>query len=126
MTYASFFRSLAVALLVAAGGASLAHLLLPLAYAVPFTILTLVLFLLVTLAIFYFGERTADAENKHLFGNVFMASTLVKMLLCGMLVVMYVILARPESKLFIVPFFWLYFVFTGFEVWFLLRLARRA
>ncbi len=124
MTYPHFFRLLAIITAVAVFGAVLCHLLMPIGYAIPFTVLTGVLFAAICVALFYFGERTAGAENKMLFGNVFMGATMVKMMLCGMLVVLYVILGEPTSKLFIVPFFWLYLVFTGFEIFFLMKLSR--
>lgn len=124
MTYARFFRLLAVVTGIAVAGAALCHLLLPIGYALPFTLLTAVLFAGICVALFYFGEKTAGAENKMLFGNVFMGATMAKMLLCGMLVVLYVILGEPASKLFIVPFFWLYLVYTGYEIFFLMKLSR--
>ncbi len=104
-------------------GLSLCHWLLPIDYALPFSVLTLALFLVISIAIFFLGRRSAGAENRMLFSNVFLAATMAKMFLCGMLVVGYVILAQPESKLFIVPFFWLYLVYTGFEVYFLMKLS---
>ena len=109
--------------LLAVIGLALCHWLLPIGYALPFSILTLVLFLVICVAIFFLGRRSAGAENRMLFSNVFMAATMAKMFLCGMLVVGYVILATPTSKLFIVPFFWLYLVYTGFEVYFLMKLS---
>ncbi|WP_116106655.1 hypothetical protein [Lewinella sp. IMCC34191] len=104
-------------------GLALSHWLLPIGYALPFSIITLVLFLGICVALFFLGRRSAGAENRMLFSNVFLAATIAKMFLCGMLVVGYVILAEPTSKLFIVPFFWLYLVYTGFEVYFLMKLS---
>ena len=109
--------------LLALAGLALCHWLLPIDYALPFSVLTLVLFLLVSVGLFFVGRRSAGAKNRLLFGNVFLAATIAKMFLCGMLVVGYVILGEPASKLFIVPFFWLYLVYTGFEVYFLMKLS---
>ena len=109
--------------LLALAGLALCHWLLPIDYALPFSVLTLLLFLGITVALFFVGRRSAGAKNRMLFGNVFLAATIAKMFLCGMLVVGYVILGEPTSKLFIVPFFWLYLVYTGFEVYFLMKLS---
>ena len=110
--------------LLALAGLFLSHWLLPIGYALPFSIVTLLLFLLLCTVIFFLGRRSAGATNRMLFSNVFLAATIAKMFLCGMLVVGYVILGEPESKLFIIPFFWLYLVYTGFEVYFLMKLSR--
>ncbi|MBB4078720.1 hypothetical protein GGR28_001333 [Lewinella aquimaris] len=108
---------------LAALGLATAHLLLSIDYALPFSVGTMLLFVLICVGLFFLGRRSAGAENKHLFSNVFMGATMVKMLLCGMLVVTYVLLGAPPNKLFIVPFFWLYIVYTGFEVYFLMKLS---
>ena len=118
-----FLTLLAAVSLLAVAGAALGHFLLPIGYALPFTVVTVVLFLVICVALFFVGRRSAGAENRMLFGNVFLGATMLKMLLCGMLVVGYVILGRPESKLFIIPFFWSYLVYTGFEVYFLMKLS---
>lgn len=118
-----FFTLLTAATLLAAAGVGLAHFLLPLNYALPFSIATVVLFFVICVSVFFLGRRSAGAENRMLFSNVFLAATMIKMLLCGMLVVGYVILGKPESKLFILPFFWSYLVFTSFEVYFLMKLS---
>jgi F0F1-type ATP synthase assembly protein I len=118
-----FLTLLALVTLVAAIGVAACHLLLNLDYALGFSIGTAVLFIAICTALFFLGRRSAGAENKMLFSNVFLGATLVKMLVCGMLVVGYAILGEPESKLFIVPFFWLYGVYTAFEVYFLMRLS---
>lgn len=123
MLTSRFLALLGGVTLLAAVGVVLSHLLLPIGYALPFTITTMVVFILICVAIFFLGRRSAGAENKLLFSNVFLASTIAKMFICGVLVVGYVVLGEPGSKLFIVPFFWLYMVYTGFEVYFLMKLS---
>ncbi len=123
MLTSRFLLLLAAVTVLAVAGVAACHALLPIGYALPFSIATLLLFLVVSVVIFFLGRRSAGATNKHLFSNVFMGATMVKMLLCGMLVAGYVILGEPASKLFIVPFFWLYLVYTGFEVYFLMKLS---
>ncbi|WP_116125659.1 hypothetical protein [Lewinella sp. IMCC34183] len=118
-----FFLLLAGVTLLAVAGVALSHWLLPIGYALPFSVATLLLFLFLCTVIFFLGRRSAGAANRMLFSNVFLAATMAKMFLCGILVVGYVILGEPESKLFIVPFFWLYLVYTGFEVYFLMKVS---
>ena len=123
MLTSRFFGLLAAVSGLAALGAFVCHWLLAIDYAVPFTIATGLVFAFICVALFFLGRRSAGAENRMLFSNVFLGLTMVKMLLCGMLVVGYVLLGAPANKLFIVPFFWLYLAYTGFEVYFLMKLS---
>lgn len=123
MTYPRFYRLLALATLLVAGGAALAHFSLPLAYALPLTVGTALLLLLLSPVIFWLGKRTVRAENKYLFGNMFMGVTALKLVLCGGLIVGYILLAKPENKFFVVPFFFTYLVYTALEMFFLIKLA---
>jgi hypothetical protein len=52
-----------------------------------------------------------------------MGITMVKLFLCGGTMVAYVVLAEPENKLFVVPFFLSYLVYTSLEVMVLVKLA---
>ena len=124
MTYARFLLLLGLTTVLALAGIFGFHAWLDLDYAWPFSVVTLALFLLISLALFFFGKRTAGATNRHLFGNVFLAGTLLKMMLCGTLLFVYVLLGEPQNKLFVAPFFWQYFLFTGLEVYVLMKLAR--
>ena len=124
MTYAQFFILLGLTTALALAGIFGFHAWLDLDYAWVFSLVTLALFLLVSVVLFFFGKRTAGADNRHLFGNVFLAGTLLKMMLCGTLLFVYVLLGEPRNKLFVAPFFWQYFLFTGLEVYVLMKLAR--
>jgi hypothetical protein len=123
MTNSRFYSLLGIFSLVAILAAAACHYWLPLDYALPLTIGTIVGLLLLTVVIFLISKRTAAAENKHLFGNAFMGITMVKLFLCGGTMVAYVVLAEPENKLFVVPFFLSYLVYTSLEVMVLVKLA---
>ena len=124
MTVRRFYTLLAIFTAVAVAAASAAHLLLSIDYAIPFTAGSFVLFLLVSIGMFHVGKYTAGAENKFLFTNAFMGITLLKLFLCGGIITAYAILGKPESSLFIVPFFLLYLIYTMLEIVFLLKVAR--
>lgn len=123
MSTSRFLTLLAIVTAVDIVGVALCHFFLPIGYALPFSVATVLLFLLITVIIFFLGRRSAGAANKMLFSNVFLGATMVKMILCGMLVVGYVFLGHPNSRLFIVPFFWSYLVYTGYEVYYLMKLS---
>lgn len=123
MTYSRFFSLLAIFSLVAVGGVVAAHALLPLTYAIPLSSTAIVLLLLLCVGIFWLGKRTANSENKFLFGNVFMGVTMLKLFVCGGLIGSYIYLGNPENKYFVVPFFFAYLVYTILEIVCLVKLA---
>lgn len=123
MTYSRFFQLLFLFTLLACACAAAAHYWLAIAYAVPFTVGVIVLFLVFAVTLFLLGKRTAGAKNKMLFTNVFMGVSMLKMFLSGGIVAAYAILAEPTSKLFVVPFFTSYLLFTGLEILALVKLA---
>jgi hypothetical protein len=49
---------------------------------------------------------------------------LMKMIVCVALVVAYVKISNPESKLFVLPFLTTYLIFTIFEIFVLQKIAR--
>jgi hypothetical protein len=123
MTYPRFYILLAIFTAVAAIAAATAHWMLPISYALPLTIGTVIMFVVICAVMFYAGKRTAAAKNKFLFTNVFMGITMVKLFLCGGLIAAYAILAEPANKLFVVPFFASYIIYTALEMVFLVKLA---
>lgn len=123
MTYPRFFFLLAVFTVVAMLAAAASHYLLAIDYALPLTVGTIVLFSLFCVGLFWISHRTAGAENKFLFTNVFMGATMLKMFLCGGIIAAYALLAEPENKLFVVPFFLSYLIYTLLEIVFLVKLA---
>jgi hypothetical protein len=123
MSTSRFFTLLALVTLLDVVGVVLCHVFLPIDYALPFSVATVVLFIIISVVLFFLGRRSAGAKNRMLFSNVFLGATMVKMLLCGMLVVGYVFLGSPASRLFILPFFWSYIVYTGYEVYYLMKLS---
>ncbi len=123
MTNARFYSLLGVFTAIAALVALACHLLLPLDYALPLTVGTILLFTVFCAGLFWVAKRTVAAENKYLFTNVFMGVTMLKLFMCGGLIAAYIFLGNPENKLFVVPFFLSYLVYTSLEIFFLIRLA---
>lgn len=86
--------------------------------------LTIGIFTLLSIVAFFAGKFASTSSNKHLFTNLIMGFTLVKMILSGMIVIGYQMLAEPEDKLFVLPFFLLYILFTAFEMFVMIKQAR--
>jgi len=82
------------------------------------------IFVLLSVTMYYQGYRAALSDNKHDFTNTFLGFLVGKLFLCGGLIIGYFYLAEPSSKLFVLPFFGVYIVYTIFEVVFMSRLGR--
>jgi hypothetical protein len=87
---------------------------------------TLGFFVLFTVLAFFYGGMAARSQNKHQFTNAFMGLTMGKMLFSAMIVTAYFFLAKPSDKLFIIPFFAIYLVYTVFEVAILMKIGAVA
>ena len=85
---------------------------------------TFAFFTLFTLLAFWYGRMASRSANKHQFTNAFMGLTMAKMLFSLMIIVGYFFLAKPTDKLFIVPFFGIYLIYTVFETALLMKLGR--
>jgi hypothetical protein len=123
MTYARFFTLLGIFTTVAVVISLICHYVLPIDYAIPLTVGTILLFCAFCVGLFWVGNRTARSENKFLFTNVFMGVTMLKLFLSGGLISAYFFMTEPENKLFVVPFFLSYLVYTILEIVFLIKLA---
>ena len=86
--------------------------------------LSVLFFILLSIAMYYAGRRSALSENKHHFTNTIMGFTMGKMMLSILLILVYLKLAEPVTKLFILPFFGVYLIYTIFETYFMTRLGR--
>ncbi len=92
----------------------------------PFTWSTLAFFVLFTVLAFFYGSMAARSKNKHQFTNAFMGLTMGKMMISGMIVAAYWFVVKPGDKLFIVPFFAIYLVYTVFEAAVLMQVGSEA
>lgn len=81
-------------------------------------------FILFSIVLFYACSKSAKSENKNLFGQIFLVSIFFKMLLCALIIIAFVLLTKPPSVHFILPFFFIYLVFTIYEVYFVTKLAK--
>jgi Zn-dependent protease len=82
------------------------------------------IFIMLSVLMYYFGKQSAHSTNKHTFTNTVMGFTVGKMILAVLLIVAYLQLAEPTDKLFIIPFFVVYFIFTAFETYVMMKLGR--
>lgn len=73
---------------------------------------------------FFGGQRAAKSADKYFFSNLIMPFTFIKMLFAVAGLVIYKKIWHPETKYFLLPFFFVYLVFTIFETFFMVKLAN--
>lgn len=86
--------------------------------------LSLLFFILLCTFMFFTGRAAALSQNKNAFTNAFLGFLMLKLFLCGGLMIGYLKLTEPDTKLFVLPFFGLYIIYTTFEVLFLIKLGK--
>lgn len=72
-------------------------------------------FFLLTILTGFIGFRSLE-KSPHGFVASVNGIVMIKLFLCVSLVITYVLLAKPESPVFIVSFFILYIIYTVFEI----------
>ena len=81
-------------------------------------------FVLISILMYFLGSKAAMSENKNTFTNVVIGFTMGKMMLSVIIILIYNKLVAPDDKLFILPFFGIYLVYTIFETYFMMKLGR--
>ncbi|MDX1476935.1 MAG: hypothetical protein R3301_04485 [Saprospiraceae bacterium] len=125
MTTKTFWSLLGGTILIAGALLLLLDVLLPQSDAVSqFTMICTAVFVLINVLAYYLGIGAARSDNKYRFIHLMMILILVKMMICVALVLIYVRIGQPATKLFVIPFLAIYIIFTIFEIYVLQRVAR--
>ena len=90
----------------------------------PVSVGAVALFTAISLGLFFWGEASAVSKNKFAFNGLVTGSVLGKICLSLIGLMIYFKTQNPPDRLFVVPFLAVYVIFTIFETWFLLRLAK--
>ncbi len=83
------------------------------------------LFVPLSIGMYFFGEKASKSENKLLFHNLIIITIFAKMFLSVFVLLIYKKIFHPETKNFTLPFFLVYFIFTIFETYFMVKLAQK-
>lgn len=124
MSQRQFFIQLGI---LSLGATILLFFLNRLAQLQPYSILSwisLAAFMALSALMYLAGRRAALSDNKNDFTNAILGFTMGKMFLAILVVFGYSQLARPPDKLFIIPFFAVYLIYTIFETYFMMKLGR--
>ena len=100
-------------------------LLLPVASAFSsFTLLTTGVFAALIGLAYVLAVKSATGKNKYAYVHLVMGLIFVKMIICILLVLFHIKTAQPDNKLFVLPFLFVYLIFTIFEVYVLQKVAQ--
>lgn len=120
-----FFKVLAAVTAGTAALLALLHLLVPAAREHwGLSIITLLVFILLNVGLFYAGKSTNRSTNRMAFSGLISASVFGKMVLALAMLFVYREVAQPTNQWFVAVFLLAYVVYTVFEVWFMTILAK--
>ncbi|MBI5914876.1 MAG: hypothetical protein HY842_05825 [Bacteroidetes bacterium] len=89
-----------------------------------FSSVGLLFFALLSVAMYFPAAKAAFSPDKNAFTRLVMLFTFGKMFLTTALIVGYHRIFKPESNLFLIPFFFTYLVFTIFETMYMSKLGK--
>ena len=124
MSLSAFLKQLTLISLLSAIGLYFVHQIPILAPHSALSWGSLGFFVALSLVMFFVGRKAAVSQNKNDFTNVFLLFLMAKLFSCAILVIVYLKTVEPQTKLFVLPFFGLYIIYTVFEVYFLSKLGR--
>ena len=85
---------------------------------------TVLLFVCISIGLFFAGASTAKSSSKMAFNNVISLSVFGKMVVSLAALFIYKSVAKPENTWFVLIFLLVYIVYTVFEVMFMTKLAK--
>lgn len=124
MTHSSFFAQLAAVTALTAGALFTLFLSPKLAAYHLMGWVSLGGFVLLSVLMYFVAGSAARSKNKNDFTNTVLGFTTGKMMLAAGIIFTYLLLAEPADKLFVIPFFVVYFIFTAFETYFMVKLGK--
>lgn len=120
-----FFLYLASTTLAVSAILALLHSLLPQTQVYwKLSMASVLLFVAVCAGLFFAGQSAAASKNKLDFNNLITVSVFGKMVLSVLFLFLYREMEKPADNWFVGIFLFCYVVYTGFEVWFMTRLAK--
>jgi len=86
-----------------------------------FTWASVIFFMSITMLTGYYNSRSI---KKPFFFNIYLGTLTLKFVLSLAFVLVYFFALKPESKMFVIPFFLLFIIYKAFETWMLLKFAQ--
>lgn len=82
------------------------------------------MFVVFSAGTYIFASITARSPNPNSFVRFYIISIILKMALSVGVILTYKLQFNPEDKIFILPFFIIYLIFTAFEMYFLTKVEK--
>lgn len=124
MTTKLFFRQLGVLSIGVAIGISSIHHLAQYHLGQTLSWASFIFFIFFSMSVFALSKRSVSSLNPQLFTQVFLGSTIIKLIFSLGLVLIFKEDDAIESKLYILPFMGIYLIYTVFEIYFLSKIAK--
>jgi hypothetical protein len=124
VTAKAFYLQLALVSLIAAATAFGINTFPQFADVQPIAWISLGIFVLLSVVMYYAGRKAAFSDNKHDFTNVSLGVTIGKIFIAILFILGYNQLIQPDSRFFIIPFFLMYLIYTIFETYIMMKLGR--
>lgn len=124
MTPSTFFKELGLATVLIVLMLTGVHRFSALSDIADFSMYGVLIFVCFSIVIYFFGLRAARSTNRQAFTSVSFGFILYKMILSVAFVFLYVRFKQPTDSLFLIPFFIIYFYFTIFETYFMMKLGK--
>ncbi len=93
----------------------------------PFSLLgwgSILFFIIWSILMYFISRKAAANENKNVFTNAILGFTFAKLFISAGIVYAYFRITEPESRLFLIPFFGVYLIYTIFETHFMMKLGK--
>lgn len=124
MPTGQFIKSLFLIIAVCLVLTSMSYFIPILALHIPFSILMIVLFSMLSFGVYYIGNQLANSTNKYLYNNLIIINLMMKILMSLLAIVIYVKLFHPPNDWYLLIFISVYIIFTIFEVYFMTKQAK--
>ncbi len=121
--FQGFIRKTAITTIVVIATGMLLFTNLPVEYYSPAFPFIVGFFLFATIIVFYYMLKAVERRPAR-FVNVFMLTTMLKLMLFLAVMVVYVLLNREDAKPFILTYFVLYVIYTVLEVVSILKVNK--
>jgi len=124
MPLGQFIKGLSIIIILCLLITSLSFIIPSLNTHIPFSVIIISLFSVLSLSIYYIGNHLANSSNKYLYNNLIIINVMLKIVLSVSAIIVYVKVTHPENNWYLLIFILIYILFTIFEVYFMTKQAK--
>ncbi len=124
MNRKTFIKFLLGAIVLSITAHSVINMVIPVFKYLDFTLMCIGLFSGICILFYWLGTTSSKSKDKNFFIYIILFNVFVKLIAAFALVALYIKLRSPGDKYFVVPFLFIYFIFTLFETYFLSLQAK--